>query len=91
MRSFLRKMLTAFVVVGLVTGGTFAFTDEEASAKRVEDYREYKKNKITGKESNSKWFYKTVPNNYKLQRIVNVKQSSGIINDTWRAYWIWGL
>ncbi|WP_263706687.1 hypothetical protein [Shouchella tritolerans] len=43
MRSFLRKMLTAFVVVGLITGGTFAFTDEEASAKRVEDYREYKK------------------------------------------------
>ncbi|MCJ7842607.1 hypothetical protein MUB24_17225 [Lederbergia sp. NSJ-179] len=85
-----KRFFHVFVVCSLLITGGIAVGAETASAKEVIKTSDQKKNKITGKYGNAfNYVYFNVPSSAYLCTRTEVKIDTGIINDTYRSYWIY--
>lgn len=86
----LKKLLSILMVVGVLTGGLFFVSGEEASAKQVIRSVDYEQNKLTGNRGSAfNYVYFTVPDSAYLNQQASTKIKTGIIYDTYREYWIY--
>lgn len=90
LKARLKKLLSSLMVVGVLTGGLFFVSGEEASAKQVIRSVDYQINTLTGNRGSAyNYVYFSVPDSAYLNRKASTRISNGVIYDTYREYWVY--